>query len=172
MSSTMRLGVLACMTVLGILGHGSTRGGENPQADPVIASKLADADYLRARLARVEAEIALANHLRASTKQEVETMKSEIALAESDLARANDRLDWSLKMEQKGFLVPSTVHADQLGLEKAKFSLLQAQTKKLVFETLTRNKNIEKLRIAIAKATAAELVKKAAYDRLIAKPEE
>ena len=77
--------------------------------------------------------------------QEIQTAQGEIKLAESEQVRAEDRLDWSDQMVKIGYVSAAQNIADQLTLQKAEFSLEQAQTKKEVLEKYTRDKTIKEL---------------------------
>lgn len=70
----------------------------------------------------------------------LELAKGELALAKADLTRAQDRLAWSTKMKEKGYISDYARIADDLKLRKARFDLEQAQTKKDVFEKSSNEK--------------------------------
>ena len=66
---------------------------------------------------------------RASSSRNVQTIKGEITLAESDLERAKDRLDWSDRMLEKGYVSELADHRRQASAQTRPSSRLeQAQT--------------------------------------------
>ena len=53
----------------------------------------------------------------------------EIELAESDLARSKDRLEWAKRMFEKKYVSKAQKVSEELNLEKAQFALEQAKSK-------------------------------------------
>jgi hypothetical protein len=119
----------------------------------------AEADYHSAKLARALAEIALEEYEEGTFTQDLTTIDGEIALAESDLIRAEDRTEWAKRMFEKGFVSLATKNAEDLGRRKAKFTLEQAQTRKKDLVDYTKAKTIKELNSAVEKARSDELAK-------------
>jgi polysaccharide export outer membrane protein len=69
---------------------------------------------------------------------------SEHALAEIDLKRAQDRVDWATKMKQKGYLSEAQLLADKLNLDRAQVAHQQAQAKNLAFRKALENPIVTK----------------------------
>ena len=61
--------------------------------------------------------------------QEMETVLGEIALAEAELKRAQDRMVWSDRYLQKGYVSKAQNVADRLTLQQKVFELEQAKQK-------------------------------------------
>lgn len=130
----------------------------------VIATKGAEAAYKNAELTRQVAEIAVTEYTEGIYKQEFETVQGEIALAESDLKRAEDRVDWSDRMLEKGYVSLSQNISEKLALQRAKFSLEQAQTKRTVLEKYTKDKTVKELQSEVEKARSDELAKQSTWE--------
>lgn len=130
----------------------------------VITTKGADAAYQNARLTREVAEIAVKEYEEGVYKQNRETCMIDIKLAESTLKSAEDRLDWSDRMLTKGYVSVGQNLSDRLNLQKAKFSLEQAQTKMTVLEKFTRDKTIKELQADVEKAKSDEKAKEQTWD--------
>ena len=130
----------------------------------VITTKGADAAYQNAKLTREVAEIGVIEYLEGIYKQDYATVEGEIKLAEADLRRAEDRLDWSTKMKEKGYVSEGQYISDKLTLQRAKFTLEQAQTKKNVLEKYTKEKTVKELKSEVEKARSDELAKQATWD--------
>jgi len=60
-----------------------------------ITTKCAEANHENAKLTREVAEIAVVEYVEGIFKQDFATVEGEIKLNESDLSRAEDRLDWA-----------------------------------------------------------------------------
>ena len=69
-----------------------------------ITTKSAKANYANATLTREVAEIAVVEYKEGIFKQDLATVEGEIKLAESDLSRAEDRVDWAQRMFVKGYV--------------------------------------------------------------------
>jgi len=66
-----------------------------------IATQGAEASFQNAKLTREVAEIAVKEYEEGIFLQDEATCKGEIKLAESDLARSSDRVDWATRMYEK-----------------------------------------------------------------------
>ncbi|MFO0909667.1 MAG: HlyD family efflux transporter periplasmic adaptor subunit [Isosphaeraceae bacterium] len=130
----------------------------------VITTKGAEANFQNAKLTREVAEIAVTEYLEGIYKQDYETARGEIALAESDMKRAEDRLDWSDKMFKKGYISLGQNISERLALQRAKFSLEQAQTKLKVLEQYTKEKTVKELKSEVEKARSDELAKQSTWE--------
>lgn len=129
-----------------------------------IATQGAEAAYQNAKLTREVAEIAVKEYKEGIYIQDKATIMGEIKLAESDLARAADRVDWANRMYEKGYVSKAQKVSEELNYQKAKFSLEQAQSKLDVLETYTMGKTIKELESEVEKARSDELAKKQTYE--------
>jgi HlyD family secretion protein len=128
-----------------------------------ITTKSAQANYENAKLTREVAEIAVVEYEEGIFKQDLATVDGEIKLAESDLSRSEDRLDWATRMFKKGYVSKAAMVSEELTLKKARFALEQAETKKKVLVEYTKHKTIKELRSEVEKAKSDELAKQATY---------
>ena len=129
-----------------------------------ITTQQAEASYKQSALTREVAEYAVKEYTEGVYKQDYETAKGEIALAKSDLERATDRMTWSKNMFGKGYVSKAASVADELSLEKSKFSLEQSQTQLDVLEKYTKDKQTKSLRSDVEKARADELSKQSSWE--------
>ena len=129
-----------------------------------ITTKSAAANYENAKLTREVAEIAVVEYEEGIFKQDYATVEGEIKLAESDLSRSEDRLDWARRMFVKGYVSEATRVSEELTLKKARFAKEQAESKKKVLVDYTKGKTIKELRSEVEKARSDELAKKATYE--------
>ena len=134
-----------------------------------ITTKSAEANYENAKLTREVAEIAVVEYEEGIFKQEYATVEGEIKLAESDLSRSEDRLDWARRMYDKGYVSKATAVSEELTLKKARFALEQAQSKKKVLVDYTRGKTVKELKSEVEKARSDELAKKATWELEVSK---
>jgi HlyD family secretion protein len=128
-----------------------------------LATRKAKATYEHARSTRELAEIAVEQYAEGIYVQDLATVDGEIKLAESDVIRGEDRLDWARRMFDKGFVSRATKVSEELSFKKAQFTLEQAHAKKKVLEDYTKAKTIKELKSEVKKARADELDKKVAW---------
>jgi HlyD family secretion protein len=129
-----------------------------------ITTESAKASFQNATLTREVAEIAVVEYVEGIFLQDLKTVDGEIKLAESDLYRCEDRLDWARRMFEKGYVSLAAKNSEELNLQKARFALEQAQVKKKVLVDYTKNKTTTELKSEVAKATSDELAKKATWE--------
>ena len=129
-----------------------------------ITTKRAQADLDNAIKTRTVAEISVNEYLEGTYPQEQQTIKGEIKLAESELARATDRLDWSQSMLKNQYVSASQVLADSMSKSKSEISLANANKKWYVLENFTKQKQITELRANVNKAESDELAKKSTFE--------
>jgi hypothetical protein len=161
----MSVKVLMCGLALGIPGLCPTASAQERGADRAIDTMRAEADYLRARLARVNAEIALASYIEQNFEPELATLRGVVALADSDVKRAEDRHDWSERMLKKGFIAAAAHTADVMNLKSSRSSAEEARTELAELEGFILEETPQELRSAVEKSKSAEAVKKSAYER-------
>ncbi len=128
-----------------------------------ITTKSAEAAFKNATLTREVAEIAVKEYVEGIYKQDLATVEGEIKLAESELSRALDRVDWAQRMSAKGYISMAQKVSEDLALKKAQFALEQAQSKKKVLVDYTRDKTIKELESDVEKARSDELAKEATH---------
>ena len=124
-----------------------------------------EADLRGARLAREAAEVAATEYLDGAYKNEFETVQGEIALADAQRKRAEDRLVWSDRMYDKGFVSKAENVADKISLQQKIYAFEQAQTRKAVLEKYIRDRTIKERRSEVEKRKAVELAAQAALQR-------
>ncbi|MDR3636216.1 MAG: HlyD family efflux transporter periplasmic adaptor subunit [Isosphaeraceae bacterium] len=124
-----------------------------------IATRGAEAAHLNAKLTRQVAEIAVTEYTDGIYLQDKESIQGEIALAQSDMERAVDRVQWSDRMLLKGYNSKAQNLSDHSALENSKFKLEQAQTKLNVLEKFTHDKTVTELKSEVEKARSDELAK-------------
>ncbi len=129
-----------------------------------ISTEGAKAAYEQAKLTREVAEIAVKEYEDGIFGQELATINGEIKLAESDLARAADRVEWANRMYDKGYVSLAQKKTEELNLQKAQFALEQANSKLKVLVQFTKAKTIKELRSDVEKALSDEKAKEQTYD--------
>jgi len=75
-----------------------------------------------------------------------------IVLAEEELAQSKNRLDWSTRLEEKGFLTRTELEQDKLSYERAKITKEQSIRNKTLLEEYDYPKELARLKGAVEEA--------------------
>jgi multidrug resistance efflux pump len=130
-----------------------------------IVIRGAEADVHGARIAREVAALAVTEYTEGTFVQEEAAVLGEIKMAESELARAEDRVDWTRRMYEKGYASKAEAVSENLALMKARFALEQAEIKRKSLLDYTKNKTIKALTGSVETARARELARQATLER-------
>lgn len=119
-----------------------------------IAVNTAEAAVVEARNLYETARIAKREYLEGTFVQEMETLESELFVAEENLSRAAEYLKYSKRLAAKGYVNDLQLQADEFAVEKARKEADAARTKLRVLEKFTREKMLKQLEsdIVISKA--------------------
>jgi HlyD family secretion protein len=110
------------------------------------------AEAVQTDLALRSALIALREYSEGLRPQEILGMQGRIALAESDVKAASDRLDWSHRMIAKGYASLKQVAGDRQALLSAKLRLEQAQLELDTYQRFNSPKQLVALKAQVEKA--------------------
>ena len=97
--------------------------------------------------------------------QQIATTEGQIKLAESQLSRALDRVDWTQRMFIKGYSSLAEKVTEDLALKHARFALEETQSQKKVLVDYSRARATKALTGAIESARARELSAQAVLER-------
>jgi HlyD family secretion protein len=122
---------------------------EHPQALRVAQH---NAEMVQTDKALQSAELALREYSEGLFHQDVKGMEGLIALAESEVKRASDRLAWSERMVGKGYASLAQVANDRVALLRATNQLREARTQLGLYRRYTAPKMILSLKAEVIKA--------------------
>jgi multidrug resistance efflux pump len=131
--------------------------------DLVVQS--AQADVHGARIAREVAMLSVKEYKEGGFVQEMAAANREVKLAESELSRVEDRLEWSRRMYEKGYVSLAEKVTEELNLKKDVFALERAQSKLNILLSFTKEKTIKSLTGSVETARARELARQAVLER-------
>ncbi len=127
-----------------------------------IAVHATQAEVHATRIAREVAVMGLREFKEGASIQQLASTEGQIKLTESQLARAQDRVDWTQRMFQKGYTSLAEKVSEDLALKQARFALEEAQSQKKVLVDFSREKTTKALTGEIESARARELAAQAA----------
>ena len=91
------------------------------------------------------AKMDLDKYLEGDWPQEKRKAEADITIAEEETKRAADKLAWTEKLQEKGYVTRSELEADKLALKKKELELEQAREKLRLLEKYTHPKQMRKL---------------------------
>lgn len=128
-----------------------------------ITTKQREADLEQSKKTLEVAEIAVREYLEGTFPELEQNALGSIALAKSELAQAEERLKWSNRMLEIGYVTMQQNYSDKLQLQKSEFSLQEATTKLKVLQEYTREKQVKELQASVEKSRSDMLAKQSAY---------
>lgn len=136
-----------------------------------LTTAQAEAASKTAELNLTAAKLALDEYREGTFVAERQKAQGEIALAKSELERAEDRMAWTDRMVERGHVSLAEKAATSLELAQARFSVETAQTALAVLEKFTKPKESNALGSKIERAQIEYEAKQAAW-RLESKNEQ
>jgi HlyD family secretion protein len=103
------------------------------------------ADIARAELDARFAELNLTKYVEGEYPQELQRAEADINLANEELQRANDKLAWSERLAEEGYVTRMELQADELAARRTQIDLELAQGKLHLLETYTHQQKLEEL---------------------------
>ena len=101
------------------------------------------------------AVISKKEYVEGTFEQEQQTIQSEIFIAEENLRRAQEYLNYSERLSARGYVTPQQLEGDRFAVLKAKTEVTAAKTKLEVLQEYTKPKMLKQLDSDIKSAEAA-----------------
>ena len=114
-----------------------------------------EANLLEREVALTLAKMALEKYEKGDYPQERRQKEADIALADEEMQRAAEKLEWSQKLAKEGFLTRTELQADELALRRKQIDLEMARTKMNVLTNYTVHQERAKCESELRKATRA-----------------
>jgi len=110
-----------------------------------ISVERAKADLVQAQLDHEVAELAVREFKEGVIPETITDFEGRLFLARSELERANDRMNWCLRMKEKGYVAASTVSAEAYRKAQLALSLAREDSTFELFKKFTAPKTIREL---------------------------
>ncbi|WP_165245457.1 efflux RND transporter periplasmic adaptor subunit [Paludisphaera soli] len=107
------------------------------------------ADHHQGQLELEVAEMAITEYQEGVMAETIQDHRRLIALAEAEMSRSQDRLDWAGRMNAKGYVSTSVLKTEQQTHDKAEVALAKARGARDLFERYTSPKRIRLLEGAV-----------------------
>ena len=120
-----------------------------------ITVEQAKASHLQAELNLEIAQLAVREYREGMVQETLKGMEGAIALADSDLSRATQRLGWTKRMNEKGYASVAQIMSDQDSVARMEYSLKRQLSALDLFRRFTEPKTIKTLQ---GQVKAAETV--------------
>ena len=112
----------------------------------------AQADHTQAGLTLDVAKLAVAQYRDGYMVEDLKEMKGQIVLSEADMRRSADRLAWSRRMLEKGYLALGQVMNEEVNLQRFKLALSNGRTALDLYKRFTAPKTLKVLDAAVRAA--------------------
>jgi HlyD family secretion protein len=106
-----------------------------------IVVEQAKASHLQAQLDVEIAKIALKEYMEGTVQETVEQMEANLSLARSNLTQSGQRLDWTRKMNKKGYASIAQIKTDEQNYLTNELALQSEETTYDLFKRFTLPKN-------------------------------
>lgn len=127
---------------------GAIRAEENFQV-----MKLDEAgEVAKAELALRLAEMDLKAYEKEEYPQKLQKAETDITIAEEEILRASDKVEWSTRLAEEGYLTRSELQGDQLAEKRAKISLTLAESELRTIQEFSHVRSLEKLKAEVLEA--------------------
>jgi HlyD family secretion protein len=120
-----------------------------------IATNQAESDVEKAELDLKFAQMDLRKYLEGDYPMELQKAESAITLAQSELKKSEDQLEWSQKLSEQGYVTRSELQADSLAVQRMKIDVETAQTTRGLLKDYTYARETESLQSAVKQAEMA-----------------
>lgn len=104
-----------------------------------------ESDIKRAELNVLFADLNKKQYVEGDLPREQQTVEAEITLAKEELERARDTLNWSIQLEEKGFISTDKLKSDELAVRRRQIDQELAEKKKVVLDDYTSKKRLREL---------------------------
>jgi len=111
-----------------------------------ITRNQSGADISKAELDYRFAQLALTKYEEGEYPQELQSAEADITLAREELQRAGDKLAWSTKLADEGYITRMELQADELAERRARIDLELAEGKLEVLQAYTHVQRLEELK--------------------------
>lgn len=131
-----------------------------------VTRSQSDSDVAAAELAHRFAELDLKKYTQGEYPQQLQQADAEITIANEELQRASDKLDWSKRLAAEGYITRMELQADELGAKRSQLDLELAQGKRKLLEEYTHQRSLQQLQSDVTQAQKAldRIKRKAAAD--------
>ena len=110
-----------------------------------IVQNQAIADVSSAELESRFAQMNLRRYREGDYPQELQRAEADISLADEELQRANDKLNWSQRLAEEGYLTRMELQADELSARRAAIDLELAKGRLRLLEEYTHEQKLAEL---------------------------
>jgi len=114
-----------------------------------ISVERAKADLVQARLDHEVAELSVREFKEGLMRETFEDFEGRLFLARSELERASDRLNWCLRMKEKGYVAASAVSAEAYRKAQLALSVAREDSAFQLFKKFTAPRTIRELEGAV-----------------------
>ncbi|MBI5724230.1 MAG: HlyD family efflux transporter periplasmic adaptor subunit [Planctomycetes bacterium] len=121
----------------------------------VVVKSQGESDVTKAEQDVKFAQLDLKKYEEGEYPQELQQAQNEITLANEDLQRAADKLVWSKRLADEGFITRSELQGDELAYKRYQLNLELAKGKLALLQDYTHKRKLEELNSNVEQTTKA-----------------
>ncbi len=120
-----------------------------------VVKNKAGSDVILAKLNLEFAKQDLEKYIQGEYPYELDKAEAQIQLAEEELTRANDTLDWSRRLHEEKYISKTELRADEIAAKKRNLDVELAKKSKDLLTSYTHNRNLAQLKSDVEQADMA-----------------
>jgi HlyD family secretion protein len=120
-----------------------------------VTTSQADSDVAKADLTQKFAEQDLKKYLEGDYPRELQKAEADINIAKEELQRATDKLDWSKRLADEGYITRTELKADELAAKRAQINLDLADSALDLLKQYTHQRSLDQLKSDVEQAKEA-----------------
>ena len=104
-----------------------------------------DSDIAEAELKYRFAQLDLVKYVKGEYPQAIQKAEADITIAQEELERANEKVEWSKKLAKEGYVSRMELQADELSAEKSRIDLEMAKSRLWLLDEYTHDRDLAQL---------------------------
>jgi HlyD family secretion protein len=120
-----------------------------------VVKSQAESDIAEADLQLRFAEQDLKKYLEGDYLRSLKKAEADIKIADEELNRADDKLEWSKRLAAEGYITRTELRADEIAFKRAEIDLDLAKTDLELLKLYTHQRNLDQLRSDVEQAKKA-----------------
>jgi len=120
-----------------------------------VVKNKAESDVILAKLNLEFAKQDLEKYIEGEYPYELDKAEAQIQLAEEELTRANDTLDWSRRLHEEKYISKTELRADEIAAKKRNLDVELAKKSKELLTSYTHSRNLAQLKSDVEQAGMA-----------------
>jgi len=120
-----------------------------------VTKSQGESDIATARLDCDFADLDLEKYLKGEYPQQVKQLNADITIADQELTQAQEKLNWSEKLAEAGYITATELKSDELDRNRKKLNLELTRGKLALLDNYTKKREVQQLQSDVEQAAKA-----------------